>query len=228
VNVTNGGAYAGAGTNTLSVSNLTTLMNGNKYRVVVSGVPCGAVNSAAATLTVNQTPTVVLTAQSYANVTPYVRTALFPVVSPAAGPYSYAWYKDGTLLNGVNANPLPISVDDFGTYTVMATNTLTGCFDVSDAVTVADSASGLLFVYPNPSMGKFEVRYYNRGGAAQTRTLSVYDAKGAKVFKQQFSLTGVYAKMPVDLSGAGSGVYYIDLSDASGKRLASGRVVIRR
>ncbi|MCP9750780.1 reprolysin-like metallopeptidase [Ferruginibacter sp. HRS2-29] len=228
VNVTNAGIYSGATTNTLTLTSVTTLNNGYKYRVVVSGVPCGAVNSAEATLTVNQTPTVELALQSYANITPAIRTGLFPVVSPAVGPYTYAWYKNGNLLNGVGTSPLPVSVDDFGTYTVMATNTVTGCFDVSDAVTLSDLASDALFVYPNPSSGKFEVRYYNRGGAAHTRTLSIYDSKGAQVFKQQYTLTGVYAKMAVNMVGAGAGVYFIDLTDAAGKRIATGKVVIRR
>jgi hypothetical protein len=228
VNIANAGIYSGATTSTLTLTNVALLYNGNKYRVVVSGVPCGAVNSAEATLTVNQTPTVELALQSYANITPAIRTGLFPVVSPAVGPYTYAWYKNGSLLNGVSTSPLPVSVDDFGTYTVMATNTVTGCFDVSDAVTLSDLASDALFVYPNPSSGKFEVRYYNRGGAAHTRTLSIYDSKGAQVFKQQYALTGVYAKMAVNMVGAGAGVYFIDLTDAAGKRIATGKVVIRR
>lgn len=56
-NVTNGGVYGGATTNTLNLTGVTAGMNNNQYRCVVTGAaPCGVVNSNGALLTVNTAP----------------------------------------------------------------------------------------------------------------------------------------------------------------------------
>ncbi len=227
LNVSNSGPYSGATTNTLTITNPTTLLSGAAYRVLVNGVPCGDVASASATLTVNPKPTVELQLASYANITPYVRTTLTSVVSPP-GTYTYQWLKNNVLVSGVTTPVYPVSVDDFGSYQVVATNNV-GCSDTSGTVVLADSASNILFIYPNPTSGKFQVRYYNRGGGTHSRTLTVYDSKGAQVRKQVFSaLSGAYARMDVDLSNEGSGIYFVVVSDASNKRLATGQVTIVR
>jgi hypothetical protein len=56
-NVTNGGIYSGATTNTLTLTGVTAGMNGNQYRCVVTG-SCPPINSNAATLTVNTAPNI--------------------------------------------------------------------------------------------------------------------------------------------------------------------------
>lgn len=52
LNITNGGIYGGATTNTLTLSGVTVSMNGYKYRCVVSGQCSPAINSNYATLSV--------------------------------------------------------------------------------------------------------------------------------------------------------------------------------
>lgn len=56
-NITNGGVYSGATTATLTLTGVTAGMNGNQYRVVVTG-SCPPINSNAATLTVNTAPNI--------------------------------------------------------------------------------------------------------------------------------------------------------------------------
>ena len=227
-NLANNANYSGVNTATLTVSNLSTALSGNTYRVIVSGVPCGSVTSSAVNLTVNAKPTVILTTASYPNITPYIRTGLFTTISPVA-PYSFQWYKNNTLLPSVTSSNLPITVDDFGEYYVVATNVNTGCSGTSNRVTVMDSVSNTLFIYPNPNKGAFQVRYYNQGGASVDRTINVYDERGARVFTKKYSLTGVYGRMDVVLDRiTASGTYFVDLRDASGKRLANGKVVVKQ
>ncbi|MEO7047182.1 MAG: T9SS type A sorting domain-containing protein, partial [Ferruginibacter sp.] len=124
---------------------------------------------------------------------------------------------------------VPLNVDLLGTYQVIATNTTTGCFSKSNAVTVKDSASNQLFVYPNPSSGVFQVRYYNQGNPTPTteRTLIIFDAKGAKVYSKRYPINAPYDKMNVNMTNAQHGLYFIELRDANGKRIASGKVTLQ-
>ena len=225
VNLTNTAPYSGVNTNQLTVTGTTTNLSNNVYRVVVAGVPCGSVNSNPAKLTVNPLPSVVLTLASYPRITPYTQTTLSTTISPN-GRFTYQWYKNDVLLANVTTPTIQVTPDDFGEYKVVVTDSNFCSSAISNRVTVADSASSLLFVYPNPSTGPFQVRYYNAGGGTQTRTLTIYDSKGVVSYERKYTLSGVYGRMDVNMSSASKGVYFIDLKDANGKRLSTGRVVI--
>ncbi|WP_159881444.1 YDG domain-containing protein [Paenibacillus puerhi] len=71
VNITNGGVYSGATTNTLSITGATAGMHGYQYRVVVTGASAPSVTSNSAALTVNvalgQVGNVQLSAQGIAS-----------------------------------------------------------------------------------------------------------------------------------------------------------------
>lgn len=224
IDLPNGAPYSGVNTATLTISNTSTLLNGNRYRVVANGVPCGGVTSAAATLTALPQPTVELTASMYQNYTPGVRTGLYTTTS-STGTYTYQWFRNGSLVPGITTASFLLTTDDFGEYYVIATNS-NGCSDVSGLVKVSDSSSAMLFIYPNPNSGIFQVRYYNRGGGTVARTLKIYDAKGAAVYRKAYNVSGVYPRIEVNLPKPASGVYFIDLLDGSGKRMATGKVNI--
>ncbi|WP_165871467.1 immunoglobulin domain-containing protein, partial [Flaviaesturariibacter flavus] len=119
---------AGSGTNTLTLSNVSTSMNGNRYRVVVTG-PCGAVTYDFAVITVNA-PAVC------ANALPATISA---VVAPA-GTYTYAW----TVPSGAAAagNVSSFQTSTAGTYSVTVTN--------SNNCTNTGSAN--LVINPNPTV----------------------------------------------------------------------------
>jgi|GEM_PF-1136573 len=57
-NISNGGKYSGASTNTLEISNITSTMNGYNYRCVVSGYCTPSATSNAGTLTVTTAPAI--------------------------------------------------------------------------------------------------------------------------------------------------------------------------
>jgi hypothetical protein len=229
----NGSAFVnipGATNDTLIIPDITNAVNGHIYHVIVSGPPCGSVTSNAVTLTVNERPGVVLAASEYNNITPYVRTSLYITVSPAGPVYIYEWYKDGVLLPGVSTSAIPVDVDGFGEYEVVVTNTVTGCGTTSNAVRISDSAAAAheLFVYPNPSSGQFQVRYYSRNiTSSTTHMVTVYDSKGARVYQQVYPIGRVYTQMDVKMENAAAGIYLIELRDNTGKRLATSRVIIR-
>jgi len=226
VDLTNSGPYSGVNTATLTVANSGTSLNGNRYRLNASGAPCGGiVTSAEALLDVRQLPVVVLTAASYSNITPYIRTTLYTTVSPA-GDYSYQWFRDGVLVPALTADKFAVSVDDFGSYDVIVTDNVTGCSSkLSNKASVDYLESSQLFIYPNPSSGSFQVRYFS--SATTARTLNIYDSKGARVYTKAYTISSPYTKMDVNMDNAASDVYLVELMDANGKRLATGKVVIR-
>ena len=59
------------------------------------------------------------------------------------------------------------------------------------------------------------------------RTLNIYDSKGSKVYSKEYPTAGPYTKMDVNMDNAASDVYFVELKDSKGKRLATGKVVIR-
>ena len=230
VNVNNTAPFSGANTATLNINPISTALNGYVFQVIVSGVPCGSVTSDPATLTANALPVVVLTAASYSNITPYIRTTLYTTVSPAlpsTQSYFYHWFRDGVAVPALdNKDRFAVTVDDFGSYDVIVTDTSTGCSsNISNKASVDYLESSQLFIYPNPTSGSFQVRYFSSTTTA--RTLNIYDSKGARVYTKAYTISDPYTKMDVNMDNAASGVYMVEVKDANGKRIATGKVVIR-
>ena len=147
-------------------------------------------------------------------------------MSPA-GSYSYQWYRDGVLVPSLTADKFAVTVDDLGTYDVIVTDNLTGCAsNISNRASVDYVESSELFIYPNPSSGSFQVRYFS-SSSTTARTLNIYDSKGARVYQKAYTITSPYTKMDVNMDNAASDVYLVELRDAGGKRIATGKIVIR-
>ncbi|MEO6405902.1 MAG: T9SS type A sorting domain-containing protein, partial [Ferruginibacter sp.] len=119
------------------------------------------------------------------------------------------------------------TVDDFGDYAVVVTDLNTGCSNTTNRVTLKDSVSNILFIYPNPSNGQFIVRYYSPNSTNLVRTLNVYDSKGSRVYTKAYNITRTYDRMDVNLDNAASGVYLVELKDDKGSRIAAAKVRIK-
>jgi subtilisin-like proprotein convertase family protein len=226
-NVANGGVYAGATTATLTITAPPVSMTGYLYRVVVTGTaPCGPVVSAQRLLTVNPLPTVTIAASPYLRLFPGLTTTLFSTVAPAAS--SYTWLRNGGSVAGGTNSSLLVNVDGLGDYTLRVTD-VNGCTNSSNLVSLKDSASGKVFIYPNPNSGQFQVRYYSIiNNSGLPRGVNVYDATGKRVLTQTYSITAPYARMDVNLSNYSTGVYWIEVVDVNGNRLAMGRAEVLR
>lgn len=226
-NITNGGIYSGATTSTLTLTGVTAAMNGYLYRVVVNGTAaCGAVNSASAALTVSAQPTVSLAAFPYTKLLPGKTTTITATVTPATG-FTTVWTWSGGSIN-VTGNTYTVDVNHLGTYSVVAT--IGSCISVPATITISDSVSSKLFIYPSPNDGRFTISYYSPGASnsnKKTQNITIYASDGRIVLNKVYDVTQPYQLHNMDLRTFGSGLYYIVLKDANGNKVKTGEVVIR-
>ncbi|MFC4263344.1 M36 family metallopeptidase [Ferruginibacter yonginensis] len=220
---------SGANSATLVIPNLTAAMANYKYRVVVSTTSCGTVTSNSVTARVGLPPVIVLTASPTTAFNPSIQGGLYTTVSPV-GNYTYQWTLNGQVLTGITATSITKAnglLNDFGTYQVRVTDAVSGCFGLSNSVTITDIANqrDQLFISPNPTQGLVRISYYSSVTTPQQRIITVYDAKGARVMSKNFTVAGRYGTMELDLSRMNQGTYTIMLSDASGKKIVSDKVI---
>lgn len=199
---------------------VTTAMNNNRYRVVVSSSVCGTSTSNAATLTVGAAPTVNVTSSGV--LTPISTVTLTASANPS-GTYTYQWYKNGVLVTGATASTHVVNVDNAGAYTVSVVETATGCSATSGVTNVSETEQSGMFVYPNPTSGLIHVRSYATAGSV--RILRIYDNKGALVISKQFTLGTPYQSMDASLANHRAGLYLVVLADANGTRLGVKRIM---
>jgi subtilisin-like proprotein convertase family protein len=231
-NIANSGVYSGATTATLTITAPPIALNGNLYRCLVSGAaPCVTVPSAQRSLKVNPLPIITIAATPYQKLFPGLKTSVISTVSPPAGTTGtggYTWLRNGTVVPNAKASSLVVEVDGLGDYTLRVED-INGCTNTSNQISITDSASGKVFIYPNPNSGQFQVRYYSIiNNTGLPRGVNVYDARGKRVLTNSYSIGSPYARMDVDLRNHGAGVYWIEVVDVNGNRLAIGRVVVTR
>jgi hypothetical protein len=224
--VPNSGVYSGATTATLTITAPPTTFNGNYYRCVVTGAaPCAAVTSIAALLTVNPLPVIVISASPLTSLYPGLVTTLSSTVSPNAAA-TYTWLLNGVAVAGATTGTLNVDVDGLGDYQLRVTD-VNGCTNISNIVTIKDSANAKRFVYPNPNSGMFQVRYHSAANNVLPRSLTIYDAKGDRVMTKFYTIGRPYDRMDVDMRAYGKGLYWVEIGDRNGNRITMCRVVIQ-
>jgi hypothetical protein len=230
-NIANGGVYSGATTSTLTLTAAPASFNGNQYRdSIYTANGCGFLLSPVATLTVNATPVVTISAAPVTKLFPSLTSTLTAAVSPNAAA-TYQWLRNGVAVPGATANKYVVTVDALGTYTVNVTD-VNGCVNAGvstpASITISDSSSTTLFIYPSPNTGQFQVRYYTNvaDGSLIPGILNVYDEKGARVFTKTYTVGAGYQAMNVDLGTHGRGVYRVDLITSTGERIKTGTVMV--
>jgi len=55
----------------------------------------------------------------------------------------------------------------------------------------------------------------------------IYDGKGARVYREAFSVSGPYTLLPVNLQYIARGIYYVVIGDTNGNKLIEGKVHVR-
>jgi hypothetical protein len=122
-----------------------------------------------------------------------------------------------------------VNIENTGSYQVAIQETFSSglvCTNQSPVVVIDATVSSKLFIFPSPNDGQFSVSYYNTSGSTTSRTVTVFDSKGSKVYQAKFQVTGPYTLLNVDMQSAQRGIYYVVVGDAAGKKLAEGKVVV--
>ncbi|MBS1510526.1 MAG: zinc-dependent metalloprotease [Bacteroidetes bacterium] len=177
------------------------------------------------TVVVNPLPALTFSASPYTKIYPGLLTILTANASSAATPINYAWFKNNIAFAN-NASTYTVGIAGLGNYKVAVTDA-NGCSVQSQVITITDSANAKLFVYPNPNTGQFTVTYYNPGGFTAKQIITIFSAKGEKVYTNVFTTTQAYQLFNVDLRKNGAGIYYVILSDANGNRIKTSQVLIQ-
>lgn len=230
-NIANSGIYSGTNTATLTLTNAGTSVNTYQYRCQVSNATCSApVNSGVATLTVRQLPSVSLSASPLTTLLPGQTTTLTAIPSiSTGGVLSTAWLYNASPVTNTG-NTRVVNVEQVGTYKVLIQEVFGSgltCAAQSTDVVIDAKESDKLFIFPSPNDGRFTVSYYNAGGNSTQRRIIIVDAKGARVYDRQFPIAGPYTLMNIDLRQVNRGIYFVMVGDASGTKLAEGKVHIR-
>ena len=144
--------------------------------------------------------------------------------TPAASTYN--WSYNNNSIPGANGSSITVDGNGLGNYiaTVVDAN---GCAGSSSVLTVRDTVLNYTFIYPNPNNGEFQVRWDGVPVNGQPRLITMYDAKGARVYQKAYTITSAFQVMDVKVKFLSKGVYAVVLTDASGNKLATGKVVIR-
>jgi hypothetical protein len=219
----NGSAWVNTGTNaaSLTLNNVGVSQNTNTYRVILNGL-CTVVTSNAASLYVNTLPAITLATSRIPILLPTETVTITATTIPSGG--SYTWFRNGVAVPGVTGPVLAnLTVDDAGTYRVVYTDP-NGCTSTSVNIEVSAAVSSELLVYPNPNDGRFQVRFYNQ--VNEEVTLSVYDAKGARVYHKSAGTLNPYTAIDVDISGRPAGIYIVEVRNSAGQQVGSKRIIL--
>lgn len=205
--------------NGATTASITASASGN-YSVRV-GNSNGCSNTSAATaVIVSPKPAITLSAFPFTRLYPGLNTTL---TANSTVPVTYSWFRNGNILAAPTGSTLPVNVDQLGNYSVRVTNAA-GCSNTSALLSIADSASAQLFIYPNPNNGIFQVSYYNAGTSKQT--ITVHDAKGARVYTKTFDINTPYQRMNINVRNHGKGTFIVTLSNANNQVIISEKVLV--
>ena len=152
-------------------------------------------------------------------------TTIRSVVSPNPAAV-YAWFHNGSVVPGATADTILVDINGLGEYQLSVTD-INGCTNVSNTIIISDRFALTLFISPNPSRGDFQVRYHSVANTVVQRSLQVYNIRGERIITRPFNQTIPFQKIDVDIRAHGKGLYWIEIKDKNGKRLAISRVVIQ-
>lgn len=230
-NVSDGAVYSGSATASLTITVATASMSTYRYRCLMSSATCTVPTaSASGILTVRQLPTVGLAAAPLTSLLPGQTTTLTATPSASTGgTLSTSWYFNGSAITN-SGNTRVVNVEQVGDYQVRIQETWPStlvCSNQSSVVSITATISNKLFIFPSPNDGRFTVSYYNNGGASTQRRIRIFNSNGQLAYDRQFSISGPYTLLSIDMQRGTRGIYIVEVFDNSGQKLADGKVHVR-
>lgn len=173
-----------------------------QYTLTVTDNLTGQVESTNFTINVVSFPPVVITE---------------PLTGTLAGPtgtgYTYQWYVNGNLISGATNQYYQPIVD--GEYSVLVTNTVTGCSDMSDVylfpsnLGLTNQLTNAFTLFPNPADDKITITLPE---GLKDNSYIITDVSGKEVARGTLK----NGEMSVSVKGLATGIYYIVLNGEAG------------
>jgi hypothetical protein len=181
--------------------------------------------TATITVSVNAAPVVSISADD-TQLTEGETATISATSNPAAS--AYVWYKNGAVVPGATSATLVVAHTELGTYTAEATDA-NGCTGVSNAIEIVAGTTAFAFITPNANTGVFKVHFRNEGFAQTTRIVTIYDEKGRLMHKQTHAVNYANTIDVIDVSVPmlSKGSYWLMLSESTGRRLKTGKLIIQ-
>jgi hypothetical protein len=222
-----GGVYSGAG---VSGGNFNPSAGAGVYTLTYTYTNAsGCISTASNTIVVRQQPSITLTATPLTALLPGQSTTLTAAPSPSTGgTITTAWAFNSVPLS-VTGNSYVVNIEKVGAYQAIVRESWTGglvCSNQSAIVNITALPSDKLFIFPSPNDGRFTVSYYNNGGNSTSRSIVIFDSKGARVYESKFVITGPYTLLNIDIRPAQKAIYYVVVFDAGGTRIVDGKVMV--
>src|SRR4030095_4059229 len=228
--VPNGGPYSGTTTSVLAITGADVSLNNNRYRCKLSNATCGnAIVSAAEILTVRRLPSIALGATPFTSLVPWQTTTLTATSAGTGGDLSFNWYYNNVTVPNVRGNRT-VNFDQIGNYQVQASERWPSdlvCTNRSAIVAITANDTSRLIIYPNTNQGQFRISYYNPSGVHDLQVVTIYDSKGAMVYRKRLTPTGIYTLVDISMIPGTGGFYSVIVSNEKGKRLAIGKVIVQ-
>jgi hypothetical protein len=148
--------------------------------------------------------------------------AISPIITSALSDLTYSWSSPaGAIVTG--ANTATLYTNAYGTYSVLVTNTVTGCastgllhvINCTGLGMAAENQAGKIIMFPNPANDIFSITVPENfiGGCLQV----------INVFGQTVYTTSVLAETQlVDVRGQTPGIYYIRIITSRNLLISSG------
>ncbi|HLO37351.1 MAG TPA: T9SS type A sorting domain-containing protein, partial [Lacibacter sp.] len=99
------------------------------------------------------------------------------------------------------------------------------CIVTSDDL-IRNETDVTLTFFPNPGKGKLMMRYDHPIDINSRHNLRIFDAIGKIVYEQQFIVNQSGSQLMIDMSGKGAGMYFVELINKKGNRVATGKFMI--
>ena len=220
-------APSGTGTgNSVTVTPLVT----TTYTVTGTNSATGCTNTVLVTVIATPKPTLTLSAAPYVHLLPGLSTTITATAASATTTnFYYNWsYVGGGPAQTFTGNTHVVTLSGLGTYTVTAADAANpACTSLPVSITIADSSSDKLFIFPSPNNGQFTIAYYNGNTSGTKQLVSIYNGLGQLIYTNQFNISLPYQLLKIDMRRQAAGVYYVQLKDVNGNNVKSGRVVVR-
>jgi len=226
--VINGGIYSGATSSLLTITTADGSLNKNLYRCVLSNAICNfSTTSNTAILNVRKLPEIRLAAAPFTSLFPWQSTTLTATPIGSGGVLSTVWIYNNSIVPNTG-NTRQVNFDQIGTYQVRIQERWPSdlvCSNWSNIIIKAQDTARLI-IYPNPNNGQFKISYYNPSGVNNLQVATVYDSKGAMVYRKGFNVTGIYTLVDINMVPMPAGFYSVVISDTKGERIAVGKLIV--